>query len=99
MIMFTKQVMQTRAKKVAIKKPIRLIIFDSFPIGGYSVEFILAAAFDYFEVVDEEVEVCCEFDVVFPDSFFFTVVFDDVFHASSSFSYRNFPLQPIPTDS
>ena len=74
------QVWQIKAKKVPIQKSRQLVIFSSFPVGGHSVEFVLLATFDYFEVVDEAIEVCCEFDVVFPDSFFFTVVFDDVFH-------------------
>ena len=80
MTILANQVRQIKAKKVPIQKSRQLVIFGSFPVGGYGVEFVLLAAFDYFEVVDEEVKVCCEFYVVFPDSFFFTVVFDDVFH-------------------
>lgn len=41
MIMLANQVRQIRAKKVPIQKSRQLVIFGSFPIGGYSVEFIL----------------------------------------------------------
>lgn len=99
MIILANQVSQIKAKKVPIQKSRQLVIYGSFPVGGYGVELVLLATFYYFEVVDEKFEVCCWFDGEFPDSVFFMVVFDDILHASSSFSYRNFPLQPIPTDS
>ena len=80
MIMLTNQVRQIRAKKVPIQKSRQSVIFDSFPIGGYSVEFVLAAAFDYFEVVDEFIEIGSSFDSELPDFVVFLVVFDNVFH-------------------
>lgn len=99
MIILANQVRQIKAKKVPIKKSRQLVIFGSFPDGGYGVELVLVATFDYFEVLDEKVEVGCNFNGEMPCSVLFMIVFDNVFHASSSFSYKNFPLQPIPTDS
>lgn len=52
MTILANQVRQIKAKKVPIQKSRQLVIFSSFPIGGYSVEFVLVTTFDYFEVVD-----------------------------------------------
>ena len=80
MIILANQVRQIRAKKVPIQKSRQLVIFSFFPVGGYGVEFILFTAFDFCEVFDEKIKVCCKFNVVSPDSVFFLVVFDEVFH-------------------
>lgn len=80
MIMLANQVRQIKAKKVPIQKSRQLVIFSSFPVGSYSVKFVLFMTFDFFEIFDEKIEVCCKFNVVSPDSVFFLVVFDDVFH-------------------
>jgi hypothetical protein len=101
MIILANQVRQIKAKKVPIQKSRQLVIFffGSFPVGGYGVELVLVAPFDYFEVIGEKVEVGCNFNGEMSCSVVFMIVFDNVFHASSSFSYRNFPLQRILTDS
>lgn len=40
MITLTNQVMQRIAKKVPIQKSRQLVIFGSFPVGGYGVELV-----------------------------------------------------------
>lgn len=83
MIMLANQVRQIRAKKVPIQKSRQLVIFGYFPVGGYGVEFVLLAAFDYFEVVDEFIEIGSSFDSELPNIIFLSIELNNIAHSTT----------------
>nr|DAQ16306.1 MAG TPA: hypothetical protein [Caudoviricetes sp.] len=70
MTILANQVRQIKAKKVPIQKSRQLVIFWFLPNRWLQRRVCIVYNSRFFEIFNEEVEVCCEFDVVFPDSFF-----------------------------